>query len=336
MSSLYVGDAEGSGSNRTEILHTTCGTPNYVAPEVLADQGYDGKKADVWSIGVILYVLLAGFLPFDESTIVVLFQKIQKAEFTYPSWFPEPCRSLIGQMLVSDPSKRLTLAQVKEHPWMKTELSAEKLQEITASNIVKPDLSKINEGENIDDVDDDDDDKVSNKGPISLNAFDLINQCGGFLLDRMLTVPKIVGDLPKLGSFASLNIENKSSSFSGRNTKNIHYTSSIPPVELISAVYQALINVGCTIQGSRLKASQSGKIHATKVTQKGMVAFFLQSFELCPSLSLLAIKRGKGDLLEWNSLFNELVDNYLKDLINKPNEDGEAKSDSSTTGYTPR
>ena len=81
LSALY-----GSDHNST-LLHTTCGTPNYVAPEVLADKGYDGFSADVWSCGVILYVLLAGFLPFDEPSMSALFRKIIKAEFSYPSWF---------------------------------------------------------------------------------------------------------------------------------------------------------------------------------------------------------------------------------------------------------
>lgn len=58
LSSLYVtGTSDSINATRTQLLHTTCGTPNYVAPEVLADQGYDGKKADVWSIGYESYRL---------------------------------------------------------------------------------------------------------------------------------------------------------------------------------------------------------------------------------------------------------------------------------------
>lgn len=118
LSALYVGDADGDGTSRTELLHTTCGTPNYVAPEVLADKGYEGKKADVWSIGVILYVLLAGFLPFDESTIVALFAKIQAADFTYPKWFSPSVRSLLDSIITADPKARLTLTEVRDAPWL--------------------------------------------------------------------------------------------------------------------------------------------------------------------------------------------------------------------------
>jgi len=59
------------------LLHTTCGTPNYVAPEVLLDQGYSGATADLWSCGVILYLLMAGYLPFDEPTVYALYKKVR-------------------------------------------------------------------------------------------------------------------------------------------------------------------------------------------------------------------------------------------------------------------
>jgi 5'-AMP-activated protein kinase catalytic alpha subunit len=119
MANLYMGDANASAEQRTELLHTTCGTPNYVAPEVLTSQGYDGQKADIWSMGVILYVFLAGYLPFEEGTTAALFRKIQAADFQYPSFFTNGARSLISSILVVDPANRLTLAKIKDHPWMK-------------------------------------------------------------------------------------------------------------------------------------------------------------------------------------------------------------------------
>ena len=114
LSALYDGE---NGSSRSELLHTTCGTPNYVAPEVLQNEGYDGAVADCWSVGVILYVLLAGFLPFDENTMSALFAKIKDAEYAYPQWFSTLVIDLIDGILVADPKDRKTLDQVQTHDW---------------------------------------------------------------------------------------------------------------------------------------------------------------------------------------------------------------------------
>lgn len=118
-STLNIGDADGDGNARAELLHTTCGTPNYVAPEVLGKDGYDGKKADIWSMGVILYVMLAGYLPFDEGTMVALFAKIKKADYTFPDWFSPEAKDMLKRILVTDPSQRYKLSDIKNHPWYK-------------------------------------------------------------------------------------------------------------------------------------------------------------------------------------------------------------------------
>ena len=73
--------------------------------------------ADTWSIGVILFVFLAGYLPFDEPTMSALFRKIQAADFEYPSWFSQDVKDLLNKILNPDPAKRLTLKQITEEEW---------------------------------------------------------------------------------------------------------------------------------------------------------------------------------------------------------------------------
>jgi 5'-AMP-activated protein kinase catalytic alpha subunit len=111
LSALYGTDQDST------LLKTTCGTPNYVAPEVLADNGYSGFEADIWSCGVILYVLLAGFLPFDEPAMSVLFRKIMKGDFHYPLWFSPSARELVEMILRTNPKERATIAEIKSSAW---------------------------------------------------------------------------------------------------------------------------------------------------------------------------------------------------------------------------
>ena len=124
------GGEGGGGAEMTplHLLHTTCGTPNYVAPEVLMDQGYDGKAADVWSAGVILYVLLAGYLPFDEVSMVDLFRKIVKVEFTYPPHFSEEAIDLLNRILTPKVEQRATMQEIQRHPWMRREMTGEAME----------------------------------------------------------------------------------------------------------------------------------------------------------------------------------------------------------------
>ncbi|XP_013643719.2 CBL-interacting serine/threonine-protein kinase 25-like [Brassica napus] len=106
------------------LLHTQCGTPAYVAPEVLRKKGYDGAKADIWSCGVVLYVLLAGYLPFQEENLMNMYRKIFKAEFDFPPWFSPEARRLISKLLVVDPEKRISIPAITRTPWFRKSFKA--------------------------------------------------------------------------------------------------------------------------------------------------------------------------------------------------------------------
>ncbi|XP_004137659.1 CBL-interacting serine/threonine-protein kinase 25 [Cucumis sativus] len=99
------------------LLHTRCGTPAYVAPEVLRKRGYDGAKADIWSCGVILFVLLAGTLPFRADNAMKLYRKIFKAEYEFPPWFSSEAKEMVSKLLVVDPQKRASMVEIMHSPW---------------------------------------------------------------------------------------------------------------------------------------------------------------------------------------------------------------------------
>ncbi|XP_048433926.1 SNF1-related protein kinase catalytic subunit alpha KIN10-like isoform X2 [Pyrus x bretschneideri] len=104
------------------FLKTSCGSPNYAAPEVISGKLYAGPEVDVWSCGVILYALLCGTLPFDDENIPNLFKKIKGGIYTLPSHLSPGARDLIPRMLVVDPMKRMTIPEIRQHAWFQAHL----------------------------------------------------------------------------------------------------------------------------------------------------------------------------------------------------------------------
>jgi BR serine/threonine kinase len=101
---------------KSDLADTTCGSPHYTAPEVTHGGQYDGRGADVWSAGVILYTLLVGSLPFEDPSLRGLVTKVRSGSFAMPGELPAPIQDLIRQILVVDVDKRLKITGIKAHP----------------------------------------------------------------------------------------------------------------------------------------------------------------------------------------------------------------------------
>mmetsp|Transcript_83543 Transcript_83543/g.202598 ORF Transcript_83543/g.202598 Transcript_83543/m.202598 type:complete len:448 (-) Transcript_83543:90-1433(-) len=280
LSALYTGGPD-DGTSRATLLHTTCGTPNYVAPEVLNDRGYDGRAADVWSMGVILYVLLAGFLPFDEPHMSALFRKIQKAEFVYPSWFSTPVRSLLDKILVADPTKRYTLAQIMADPWYVSDDGGGEegsggaggdARTMAATPSAKDVAEAVRDGVDVEEGKGGDAD-----GPMALSAFDVCNMFGGMALNRMFL-----------------------SSDERRIRRAPQFISNQTLPEIATAVRAALSTLGGTAEGD------DHHIRAIFSTSHGDVRVIVEVFTMGESLHLVEILRGKGDMLSYNEKFAAL------------------------------
>jgi len=135
-----------------DMMKTACGTPGYVAPEVLKNKGYDSGAVDLWSAGVILYILLCGFPPFYEEELPALFDQILKARYDFPSpWWDKitpGAKELVQKCLTIDPKARFTAKQVLEHPWIQgnapeTAIDMGNLRKFQASRKLKAAAAKI-------------------------------------------------------------------------------------------------------------------------------------------------------------------------------------------------
>uniref|UniRef100_A0A2K6BSF3 Maternal embryonic leucine zipper kinase n=1 Tax=Macaca nemestrina TaxID=9545 RepID=A0A2K6BSF3_MACNE len=104
--------------NKDYHLQTCCGSLAYAAPELIQGKSYLGSEADVWSMGILLYVLMCGFLPFDDDNVMALYKKIMRGKYDVPKWLSPSSILLLQQMLQMDPKKRISMKNLLNHPWI--------------------------------------------------------------------------------------------------------------------------------------------------------------------------------------------------------------------------
>ncbi|KAH7298814.1 hypothetical protein KP509_25G059800 [Ceratopteris richardii] len=265
------------------LLHTTCGTPNYVAPEVIVDRGYDGAKADIWSCGVILFVLLAGYLPFTDSNLVNLYKKIYKADFTCPAWFSPGAKKLIMRILTPNPKHRIDVPQILQDSWFKKGYKPEKYTQFR--DVKLDDIDAVFNNESDDHLVAEQREQPRSSKPTLLNAFELISLNKGLNLSGLFEKKE----------------EAKSESM---------FTSKHPAPEIISKMEETAKPLGFNVQ----KRDYKMKLQGFDIGRKGHLSIATEVFEVAPSLYLVEVKKQCGDTLEYNR-FYENFSTGLKDIV---------------------
>ncbi|XP_030547232.2 CBL-interacting serine/threonine-protein kinase 12-like [Rhodamnia argentea] len=289
------------------LFHTFCGTPAYVAPEVLARKGYDAAKVDIWSCGVILFVLMAGYLPFHDQNVMAMYKKIYKGEFRCPRWFSTELSKLLTRLLDTNPESRITIPEVMENRWFKKGFKHIKFY------IEDDKLCNVDDGE--DDVGSSSDQSLSESDsevemrrkvttlprPASLNAFDIISFSRGFDLS---------------GLFED----------GGDETR---FVSGAPVSKIISKLEEIAKLVSFTVRKKDCRVSLEGSREGVK----GPLTIAAEIFELTPSLVVVEVKKKGGDKGEYDDFCNRELKPGLQNLMKE--EAAAAAAASSSSSYLP-
>jgi serine/threonine protein kinase len=268
------------------LLHTSCGTPAYVAPEVINRKGYDGAKADIWSCGVILFVLLAGYLPFHDKNLMNMYKKIGKAEFKCPSWFSSDIRRLLLRILDPNPSTRISIERIMENPWFRKGLDAKLLRyNLQAKDAVPADMTVASDSLSSSNSAVEGKQQEAKK-PSNLNAFDIISLSTGLDLSGMFED----------------NDKKRESKFTSTNTAS----TIVSKIEDIAKCMRL-----------KLVKKDGGmlKMEGSKPGRKGVMSIDAEIFEVTPEFHLVELKKTNGDTLEYLKVLNQEMRPALKDIV---------------------
>ncbi|KAJ4708252.1 Non-specific serine/threonine protein kinase [Melia azedarach] len=270
-----------------KLLHTTCGTPNYVAPEVLSYQGYDGSAADVWSCGVILFVLMAGYLPFEETDLPTLYKKINAAEFACPFWFSPGAKSLIHKILDLNPKTRIRIEGIRNDPWFRKNYMPVKCREEEEVNL--DDVRAV--FEDIEDQYVADRSENKERGPLIMNAFEMITLSQGLNLGALF---------------------DRRQDFVKRQTR---FVSRQPAKVIVSSIEAVAESMGLKVHTRNFKT----RLEGVSANKAGQFAVVLEVYEVAPSLFMIDVRKAAGDTLEYHKFYKNFC-GKLENIIWKPTE----------------
>lgn len=265
------------------LLHTTCGTPAYVAPEVINRKGYDGAKADIWSCGVVLYVLLAGYLPFHDSNLMELYRKIGRADFKCPSWFPPEVKRLLYRILDPNPSTRISIEKIKESTWFKKGLKSKNIrhepENKDASSMDAETSSRCKS------ADTDADGKQEPIRPPNLNAFDIISLSVGFDLSGLFE-----------------------EDYRRRESRFIFRKPAQVIISKLEEIAKKL--------RMKVKKRDAGlfRLEGLREGRKGILSIDAEIFEITPSCHLVEVKKSNGDTMEYQKILKDDIKPALQSI----------------------
>ncbi|CAN1283641.1 CBL-interacting serine/threonine-protein kinase 20 [Linum perenne] len=266
-------------TTRTDgLLHTTCGTPAYVAPEVVMRKGYDGAKTDIWSCGVVLFVLLAGYLPFHDPNLMELYRKIARGKFKCPDWFNPEAKKLVVKILDPSPARRITIASIMSNSWFRKGFRT----------IVT--LEAAFDGGGVDGGGGGADDCNSLR-PAFYNAFDIISLSRGFDLSGLFESDR-------------------------RRERESRFTTQRTAAEIVTKFEEiAAENGGFEARREGGGGGTTVKLEGREEGRKGQLVIDAEIFEVTPAFHVVEMKKVAGDTLEYVEFCDGGLRPSLKDIV---------------------
>ncbi|KAK9845086.1 hypothetical protein WJX74_010435 [Apatococcus lobatus] len=282
LSDFGLGALPASLQSGDGLLRTVCGTPNYVAPEVLQRRGYAGAPADLWSLGVVLFAVSAGCLPFEEASLADLYRKISRAEYRCPSWFSQELQDLLSHLLQPDPAQRWTVQQLRQHPWVQVGYTPVPGQPASLADLPPP-SDIFQERVQLQDLSQEErlasrasSNTTFSTSPRKLNAFELINVALdiSWLFEKRADVIR-------------------------RHTR---FTSREPPASIILNLEHATQRLGGSVQhrdSTRTRLAMPGK--------RGALTVAVEVLPIVHNISMVEIIKVMGDSVDFYSFYAGLT-----------------------------